>query len=695
MAHPNSIKSQTTESCRLADNFDGHRGQISLVDGCGEEEGFGGGFVGRALKVSAFPSRQRRGVQQSKVVSGAWIMSVSLFLSIDLSPEVRTREGAISPSWPILLALRSAKRVLKTQDWTKFFVVSSSQVESQQRNRQRVRADSSCALVPRVLLGATEADFTSQGDMSDSTQPTLISFRNVSGLTLQKTSKGSTVQGRRLGLRTGVTTPPPLGVALVPFEGSVSGERGDQLAKKLCGLAAAFSYVVVGTCDAVVSDSVRRLIASTLPSYAVQSQMSTRRPTRGSIVVLTAPKCSASRHETGLALLRLAQASISEQRGVSGSNGDTAVAFEWARVSRFVYYSSEDRFLSLGTSVVDSLGRTLVNQMPCSVVVPSLAVPQPCSGVGRGGESTGRRFGLAPGNKCSGQGTGDKKTLPVCISHPSLAPTFRPSAAPLPPFPAPHPQPSLPPSSFAPPPLSTSSPSPLPLPLPSYPPEAPTLLKPPTSSPTSWHSNGFGDGNYTSAIRHQNNSTEVLIGGAPSFLSLWPHDSTLTFNLVLVAALSLCALTLFGWITCFYFSSLSRSKEVVVYATPLEKEDLSDEEDDEETDKASGRKRRKRPGKEHYGMYYTTTGTTTKDEHRCSSGDDSDFSDQEGGLEEEGVDEEQHPRLGKSISGMYYSTKHKKEDGPSNPDSESFETASPEKRASTQHGFAGVYHTSK
>jgi len=44
---------------------------------------------------------------------------------------------------------------------------------------------------------------------------------------------------------------------------------------------------------------------------------------------------------------------------------------------------------------------------------------------------------------------------------------------------------------------------------------------------------------------------------------------------------------------------------------------------------------------------------------------------------------------------MYYSTKHKKEDGPSNPDSESFETASPEKRASTQHGFAGVYHTSK
>jgi hypothetical protein len=101
-------------SCSLVERFSNTRERaIKLIDGCGEEEGLGGGFVGRKLKTSLKTPR----AQRSKVNSGGWLMSVSLFLSLDLSPEVRTREGNISPSWPVLLGLRGAKSVLKTADW--------------------------------------------------------------------------------------------------------------------------------------------------------------------------------------------------------------------------------------------------------------------------------------------------------------------------------------------------------------------------------------------------------------------------------------------------------------------------------------------------------------------------------------------------------------------------------------------------
>ena len=88
---------------------------IGLVEGCGDEDGVGRRQLGRAAKP-----------QQSKVLSGGWLVSRSLFVSMDLSPEVRLANGQINPSWPLLAGLRAASSVYKTRDWQAFYVAPSS-----------------------------------------------------------------------------------------------------------------------------------------------------------------------------------------------------------------------------------------------------------------------------------------------------------------------------------------------------------------------------------------------------------------------------------------------------------------------------------------------------------------------------------------------------------------------------------------
>jgi hypothetical protein len=83
-----------------------------VVDNCGDTEGLG---IQRKLARSQRPP-------PSKVLSGGWLVSRSLFLSMDFSPEVRLPNGQINPSWPLIVGLRAASTVVKTIDWQAFYV---------------------------------------------------------------------------------------------------------------------------------------------------------------------------------------------------------------------------------------------------------------------------------------------------------------------------------------------------------------------------------------------------------------------------------------------------------------------------------------------------------------------------------------------------------------------------------------------
>lgn len=85
---------------------------IRVVDTCGDAEGLG---IQRKLARSQRPP-------PSKVLSGGWLVSRSLFLSMDFSPEVRLPNGQINPSWPLIVGLRAASSVVKAADWQAFYV---------------------------------------------------------------------------------------------------------------------------------------------------------------------------------------------------------------------------------------------------------------------------------------------------------------------------------------------------------------------------------------------------------------------------------------------------------------------------------------------------------------------------------------------------------------------------------------------
>ena len=82
---------------------------IKFLNWCGIDEGLGSAGVRRQLKFQ----KQRASRQQSKVLSGGWLMSTSLFSKIDLTTNQYLRDATQNPIWPILLPLRASRIVLK------------------------------------------------------------------------------------------------------------------------------------------------------------------------------------------------------------------------------------------------------------------------------------------------------------------------------------------------------------------------------------------------------------------------------------------------------------------------------------------------------------------------------------------------------------------------------------------------------
>ena len=256
------------------------RTSVRLLDGCGLEEGLGG--ASRQLS-----NRQRQAPPQSKVLSGGWLASKKLFASMDFSAEVRLRNGLINPTWPLLSALRGAESIFKAADWTQFYVAPT-------------RSKGSESMAPPVPAGCLR-------------QRRQLHRRRL-GNASQVTSLPPAIEtpprnsSRRLLLGTGVG--PVRGTALVPLERTPTGASGGELLSRLCALTTSFRFVVVGTCDPALSDAARRLVAARAPHLAAQGsspQLGSRQPRRGSVVVLTAPRCLATRGETALGLLRFAQ----------------------------------------------------------------------------------------------------------------------------------------------------------------------------------------------------------------------------------------------------------------------------------------------------------------------------------------------------------------------------------------------------
>jgi len=383
---------------------------IALIEGCGVREGLGG-TMGRRLAaegtIAGRRLQRRSNKKSSKVLSGGWLMSKELFASLDLSPEVRTRTGDINPSWPLLVGLRSASAIFKTKDFTLFYVHQGAMGSSSGSGGSQCGSGRSRALTPGPWRDDVNASRS---------------------------------------LRSGGEAGPNEGLALFPFEGDISNrDTGESFLQKLCALSGSFSYVIVGTCDVEVSDRVRRFVADASPRLAAQFRTSLRGQRRGSIIVLTASRCSASRHETGLGLLRQAQGLFRSSAAVSSSAG---TASEWSRAARFVYYSSAEWHLHASRSAVDLLGARIRGE-PCAVIVPSLAVSSECTRNG----TKGSRLDISPGNRCKGQVESSSlpchidpaapsprpATFPATSLHPTCSPQPRPSRHPvLHPSPQPH-----------------------------------------------------------------------------------------------------------------------------------------------------------------------------------------------------------------------------------------------------------------
>jgi len=361
-----------------------------LIDGCGIREGLGGAVRRTLLK------RTKKNNPQSKVISGGWLISKNLFSNVDFSPEVRLKSGEMNPSWTSLVTLRSAFSILKTKEWSKFFVVPSSSVTS----------TPGCADLRRNLEEQEEKD------------EEIVDEHN---------SPNNHNQSRRFLSRTHDS---PQGVALYPWQG------GDQYAnlRTVCSLIDLFAFVVVGTCHQEESDAVRRQIALRLKNDAVQHRTSKRVRRKGSVVVLTIPKCSSELQETGLGLLRLSQSLLTKPP--SNTDSYQSAAFDWTTKSEYIFYLHGDRSLVSSREVVDGLVSAMLANS-CSAVVPSFALLTSCE-TDHG--MKGSRFQITTGNTCPGQTTinhlqcdlppGPQPSQPP-ISKPSLSLTPSPTRSPL------------------------------------------------------------------------------------------------------------------------------------------------------------------------------------------------------------------------------------------------------------------------
>ncbi len=130
---------------------------------------------------------------------------------LDLSADVRGRDGTSNPMWPVLVGLRGGSPVFKARDWSSFANVPDSPNAPGCVGHRSLRS-----------LNATDN-------------------RGIEGRIDQ-------TERRHLFNKKGVVT-----TALLPLEAM------DELSlsRKVCGLVRAFDFVVLGTCDAELSDNAR------------------------------------------------------------------------------------------------------------------------------------------------------------------------------------------------------------------------------------------------------------------------------------------------------------------------------------------------------------------------------------------------------------------------------------------------------
>jgi hypothetical protein len=174
---------------------------------------------------------------------------------------------------------------------------------------------------------------------------------------------------------------------------------------------------VVGTCDFHLADALRRKIAQGSPSAAMQFKTSVRASRKGTVVVLTMPKCTPGRNEEGVALLRYAQRTLAARPADPASS--------WAR-SRLVFYMSPDRVLESDTDTVASLSQTILAET-CAVVVPSFGSLQKCQT-----SNAARGLGVGLAASCPGQAHSTLFCRNFPTKRPTPLPTKRQTSHPVP-----------------------------------------------------------------------------------------------------------------------------------------------------------------------------------------------------------------------------------------------------------------------
>jgi hypothetical protein len=372
---------------------------------------------------------------RSVASASSWMISRGHFLQIPLTQDVRDKAGKVPLSWSTLVVLRSTTNVVVAKEWDSLYVVR----ERPSRKQLRIKGcTAATALTPRrrMLLRAP-------------TRPRPLPLNHSS-------------RGRRR------TTASSSSVALVPFASDgLDASKLLRLARQLCSLTNAFQFVVVGTCEASVSDRVRRFVADTamLHKRAAMLRVSRRASAKGSLVVLTmkgtGQECSAARGETAIALLRMIQTSM------ASSPADQALrpGFEWTRAS-LVAFVDYDRLLVTARHTVRSFAEKLHASREggsCMAIVPSQTNTESCN-VSEGGARDGLQVKLAPVVDCGGPQDASNSP-PVCEAEGAPASGIRPTPLPtggaLAPLPPPPPPPPLSPTS--PPPLPALRPSPAPL----------------------------------------------------------------------------------------------------------------------------------------------------------------------------------------------------------------------------------------